>query len=215
MCGKGAMEVKVGSQKNIGLKSLREMRRQSYTKRLALFVILCAVAWMIVYFEQTGGFIKQTDRVQSQHLQDSGFTEDLSLQTVSNAKTEQIATSLKTAVPGLQELFVQKMADGGVSIVATSSLRGLPHTYLTASDDATRYLLAAYRLPGIRVDFAALYIEEDGHYIMAVGLGDQAAKTLALKTFAPDQGVQLTRELASVDRYTHALTNQAFAEYRS
>ncbi len=206
-------------------RSLRDLfhtqkRRSTSESRfmtgLAIISILGISALVVVFFEQTGGTFKKTTSVQSlQQARVGGFTERVSLQTVSNAETQKISTDLKSAVPNLQELFVQRMKDGGVSIVATSSLRGLPQTYLTAADDATRYLLSAYRLPGIKVDFAAIYIENGGRYIMAAGLGAKEAKSLALSTFALDQGVQFVHELATVDRYTHTLTTQAFAQYQS
>lgn len=189
-------------------------RGTSTTKGIAFLVIVSIMAFMVAFFEQTGGTEKKPDLMSHQVSGVSGFSENVSLQTVSDAETQKIATDLKAAVPGLSEIYVQRLTDGGVSIVATSSLRGLPHTYLTASDDATRYLLAAYRIPGIKVDFASVYIEEQGRYVMAVGLGDQAAKTLTLSAFAPDQGEQLTHDLASIDRYTNAMSQQAFAEYQ-
>ncbi len=135
-------------------------------------------------------------------------------QAVSNSQEREIARALTTAVPGLEEVYVQGLATGGVAIVATATLRGFPHIYAVAADASSRFLLTAYRLPGIKVDFAALYTEEQGRYVMAVGLGAKEAQALSLETFAPDEGLALTRDLQRINRFTAPYSTQAFAQYQ-
>lgn len=137
-----------------------------------------------------------------------------SLQPVSGPVEERFALSLETAVPQLDEVYFQRMADGGLAIFATGALDGYPNTYVTAADVTGRYLLAAYGgVPGVRVDFASLYLEYRDRYVMAAGLGRDAAKHLVLGTFAPDQGTELAAVLARVDKYAGALDGQAYAQY--
>ncbi|MHB1682483.1 MAG: hypothetical protein ACYCYO_06585 [Bacilli bacterium] len=133
---------------------------------------------------------------------------------VSNSQEREITLALAAAVPGLEEVYVQKLAAGGVAIVATATLRGYPHIYAVAADASSRFLLAAYRLPGVKVDFAALYTEEQGRYVMVVGLGAKEAQAIALETFAPDEGLTLTRDLQRINRFASPYASQAFAQYQ-
>jgi hypothetical protein len=133
---------------------------------------------------------------------------------VSGPVERRFALSLEIAVPELNEVYFQRMADGGLAIFATGILDGYPHTYAAAADVTSRYLLAAYDdVPGVRVDFASLYLEYHGRYVMAAGLGREAAKQLALDTFAPDEGTGLAAVLARRDKYAGALGGQAYAQY--
>lgn len=134
---------------------------------------------------------------------------------VSNAMERRVADDLQAAVPELTELYIQPQR-GGYALIATASVTGLQDTRLLAKDIASRYLTAAYdQLSGIKVDFAALYVEQDGRYVMAAGLGRAEADQLSIQTFAPDQGDELAAQLSHIDRYTQPLVDQAFAEYKS
>jgi len=133
---------------------------------------------------------------------------------VSNVIERRVAHLLEATVPELTELYIQPQR-GGYAIIATASVSGLEDVKLVSEDISSRYLTAAYdQLTGLPVLFASLYIEEDGRYIMASGLGRQEAMKLSIQTFAPDQGDDLTAQLARISQYTSPLTAQGFAEFK-
>lgn len=133
---------------------------------------------------------------------------------VSNVVERRVAHLLEAAVPELTELYIQPQR-GGYAIIATASVSGLADVQLVSEDISSRYLTAAYdQLTGLPVLFASLYIEEDGRYIMASGLGRQEATRLSIQTFAPDQGDDLTAQLARLNQYTTPLPTQGFAEFK-
>ncbi len=135
-------------------------------------------------------------------------------QTVSNQIEERISTMLATFVPQIEEVYLRKLTDGGVAIYAVASLGDLTDAASICDDIVSQFLLASYEdLPFTRVDYATLYIKSNGHYVMAAGLGKDAARRMAVTAFAADQGVLLTRQLAHMDDVGTALEAQAFAEY--
>lgn len=148
-----------------------------------------------------------------------GVVGAVSLTAVSNRTEKLIANALQAAVPQLDELYIQKLKDHGLEIVGTGSLSGYSDGYAVAASVSSRFLWAAYNelptlLNGRRIDYAALYLRASGRYVMAAGLGRQAAKRIAIATFAPEQGVTLVKDLAKVDRFSGFVEGEAFAQYQ-
>ncbi len=202
-------------------------RRPGSGRLLALWIGIIALALAVVWMEQRWPATQRHGRSAPPLSVRGGATafagaagtslpagDRLSARAISNSEERVIALTLKTAVPGLEEVYVQRLAMGGVTIVATATMRGFPHIYAVAADASSRFLLAAYRLPGVKVDFAALYTEEQGRYVMAVGLGAKEAKAISLETFAPDEGLALTRDLQRINRFASPYATQAFAQYQ-
>ncbi|MCY0876387.1 MAG: hypothetical protein OWT28_08975 [Firmicutes bacterium] len=134
---------------------------------------------------------------------------------VSNKVEREVADELQTAVPEMTELYIEPER-GGYALLATASVSGYRDTRVLTQDIASRYLTAAYnqvrgQLPVI---FASLYVEEDGRYVLASGLGLDEANQLAIQTFAPDEGHALAEQLSRVDDYTGAQIDQGFSEYK-
>ena len=132
-----------------------------------------------------------------------------------SAQTERlIATTMAAFVPQADELYVQNLRGGGVALFGTASLEGYNPGYAVCADVASRFLLAAYEdLPAVRVDFASIYIESRGRYIMAAALGRTAARRIAVAAFAPGGGAALVAELAKQNTDAGALASQAYAQY--
>ena len=135
-----------------------------------------------------------------------------------SAPTERaIVKALASAAPQVDELYVQRMKDGGLALFATANMRGYRPTYAVTASVAAQYLTAAFRdlHSYAMIDFANIYIESDGHYILAAGLGRAVADRMASQTLASDQGPLLAADLAHINRFSGAFVNQAYAQYQA
>ncbi len=134
------------------------------------------------------------------------------------AATERVIVgALASAAPQVDELYIQRMKDGGLALFATANLRGYRPTYAVAASVAAQYLTAAFRdlHPYAMIDFANIYIASDGRYILAAGLGRAAAAGLASQALASDEGPMLAADLAHVNRFSGPFVNQAYAQYQA
>ncbi len=186
-----------------------DMRRRTVLPALAALVAGLAVLGDVLLLPHSSS----TASAPRQTAVNQTFSE----RAVSNITERAIVDTLTAAAPQVDELYIQRQRDGGLALFATASLRGYGATYAVAAGIAAQYLVAAFRQlhPYAKVDFADIYIESDGHYIFAAGLGHTAMDKLATQVFASDQGALLTADLARLDHYTGPLVDQAYAQYKA
>lgn len=135
-----------------------------------------------------------------------------------SASTERvIVATLASSAPPVNEVYIQRMRDGGLALFATADLHGYRPTYAVAASVAAQYLAAAFRdlRPYAMIDFANIYIASDGHYILAAGLGRAVAAKMASRALASDEGSMLAADLAHVNRFSGPFVNQAYAQYHA
>lgn len=135
-------------------------------------------------------------------------------QAISARDEQKISLALTAAVPELEDVDYQLMKSGKMSVVGTAALDGYGDRYNLAADMTARFFETVYRDSPVPVAYAALYATYQGRFVMATGLGRQAAAELALTTFGADQGVQLVDQLARLGQFAGNPSTQAFAEYR-
>ncbi len=135
-------------------------------------------------------------------------------QVISAGDEQKISLTLTAAVPELEDVDYQLMRSGKMSVVGTAALDGYGDRYTLAADMTARFFETVYRDSPVPVAYAALYATYQGRYVMAAGLGRQAAAELALTTLGADQGVQLVEQLARLGQSGGTPSTQAFAEYR-